>query len=63
MSWIPESQWSEPATKGDIVRLETRLELERQQRRLDQFFRRINIATMVMGAIAVVAILVAILAK
>jgi len=63
MSWIPESQWGEPATKGDLVRLETRLELQRQERRLDRLFRRIDVATIVMAAIAFIAILVAIFAK
>ena len=63
MRSIPESEWSKPATKGDLVRLESQLELQRQQRRLDRMFRRLDIATIVMWAIAVAAILVGIFAK
>jgi hypothetical protein len=63
MSWIPESEWGDPATKGDLMRLESRLELQRQDRRLDRMIRRMEVGSFVMLGVAVVAALVALFVK
>jgi hypothetical protein len=42
---IPRSEWLEPATKGDLVLLHGRLELERERRLTDLTFKLLNAVT------------------